>query len=1490
MTVLCASLYVYAVQVIQWWYWWTQFTLLQVTRGIGFIWYPLYANLLVTLDVYMTVSKRTRSKRIRKICARSNKCIILPMAGNLCVFTDAFNVRAESLAFLAKPLPQRNHTCFIQLQKTWYSYRQKIGYFPPVDGWPMKMCMLLLAAVSVLYSVNIGIRRIYKAKKKQNKQKSQSPFKAYRSSQNSSAFMRSEIFDGDADTIIVDNSANCIIWRNKRHFEPSTYRKLNENNKMNIETASGDGNPVGIGDLNIGWYDDNGKYHSFILKDVFHIPTSPVNVLGLSAFSKSIGDYNSKGTRIDSSGQESIFTWDNRKFQRSFSHSDSNMPELSVNDGYAKYHRFCNFVEAIQPLAKQCYHVANKTKDLNMIHNIPYTIGEEIIYKNCDHVEKGVIEAIKSNPETKAPIFEIKFRGGRRIESKMDTLAALDDSDITNLPYTSEDFIEHARCLNKDELHQIQHPLPLTKLEREWKILHDKFGHIPYADMDKLVEHDIFPAKFKVLKGKPILCPSCMFGRMKRRAWRVKGVNNMKHIRRENENVPGAKVSMDQLVVAQPGLVPRLSGRHSRDRICGATGFLDHFTGYSFSSMQTSLDTDQTIAAKLNFETHAQTCGVAIKSYRADNGRFAEKAFKDEIFKAQQTIDYCAVGAHHQNGVIERHFQTLSTRTRTLLLHAKRYWPAMISVLLWPFAYKYAEHLHNHLHLDNNGLSPIQKFCKADINISLKDIHTWGCPCYVLDSKLQTGSMLAKWEPRSRLGVYLGHSPCHAGSVALVLNPRTLHVSPQFHVVFDDNFSTVPYLSSHDIPPNWKELVQKSEKTTQHDYDLAKLWAQSLDSPAQYLLNQEGDLPDIVEKEEKMKKVRFADDSANSEGVQNPDLMLEPTLPDINQMTQRRSSRASKPSWKAKQTSDKTVKRMLGMATVFTTDEKFDPNKALYSFVTHMQNINKLFDDTINVSHFYIFNVVAETNDVYTLSQMLKLGDIREFVLAMIKEIQEHESRGHWELVKRSALPKGSKTILSVWAFKRKRLPDGTILKHKARLNAHGGMQRWGVDYYETYAPVVNWISVRILMAISLIHNLDTKSIDFVLAFPQAELTRDVFMELPYGFEHGYKGEYVLKLKKNLYGLADASYNWFQKLTEGLESEGFKRSEIDQCVFLRADCVIMVYVDDMIALAKNKNVLNKLVDNLKKKQFILTDEGTLTRYLGVDVQHRNDGSFELKQPFLIQRIIDLLGLEGESNHNSKPTPATKPLLHKDENGEVRRNSWSYRRAIGMLTYLQGTTRPDISMAVHQCARFSQNPKLSHERAIKRIGRYLLGTKDRGIVFNPNKNLGLECFVDADYAGAWTKEDAGNADNVLSRTGYVIFYAKCPIVFVSKMQTEIALSTAESEYIACSTAMRDVISLMQLMKEIDGIFPLHMPKPRVHCDVYEDNESCIAMAKRRKFSPRTKHIAVKYHHFRRFVDKSIIIHSIDTKEQTADIMTKPVEVGLFQHLRIKLCGW
>jgi hypothetical protein len=146
----------------------------------------------------------------------------------------------------------------------------------------------------------------------------------------------------------------------------------------------------------------------------------------------------------------------------------------------------------------------------------------------------------------------------------------------------------------------------------------------------------------------------------------------------------------------------------------------------------------------------------------------------------------------------------------------------------------------------------------------------------------------------------------------------------------------------------------------------------------------------------------------------------------------------------------------------------------------------------------------------------------------MINEVNDHEVRGHWTLIKCCNLPQGTKTIMSIWSFKHKQYQDGTLNKGKACLCAHGGMQTWGQNSWETYAPVVNWASVRLILAIAKIHCLSLKSINFVLAFPQADLEIPVYMELPIGFEAS-DGEnfktYVLKLNNSHYGLKQAGYS-----------------------------------------------------------------------------------------------------------------------------------------------------------------------------------------------------------------------------------------------------------------------------------------------------------------------------------------------------------------------------
>ena len=306
------------------------------------------------------------------------------------------------------------------------------------------------------------------------------------------------------------------------------------------------------------------------------------------------------------------------------------MPELPVNDGYSKFHKLCNFLDTYQPIHQQCHHVHSKQID-DYEQISPYAVGEEILYKNNHHVEKGIVKDVKYDHLKSQIMVHIKFSGNRKVKAHPDQIMSKEETDVATIPYTATEYLEQTKCLNAEELSMFRNPEKLSDLQKEWMLLHDQYGHLTSAEMSKLVDFGVFPRKLKKLKDKKIIYPSYIFGRMRKRPWRTKGESNRKSIRKENQNFPGAKVFTEQLVVAQPGLVPRISGRHTKDRICGATGFMDHHTGYSYSALQTSLGGMQTLTAKQSFEAHADGCGVNVKSYRADNGRFAEKSFRDAV-------------------------------------------------------------------------------------------------------------------------------------------------------------------------------------------------------------------------------------------------------------------------------------------------------------------------------------------------------------------------------------------------------------------------------------------------------------------------------------------------------------------------------------------------------------------------------------------------------------------------------------------------------------------------------------------------------------------------------------------------------------------------------------------------------------------------------------------------------------------------------------------
>jgi hypothetical protein len=258
---------------------------------------------------------------------------------------------------------------------------------------------------------------------------------------------------------------------------------------------------------------------------------------------------------------------------------------------------------------------------------------------------------------------------------------------------------------------------------------------------------------------------------------------------------PGDCVSIDQYQSSFPGRLSSTKGKEPRKlQYTGGTIYVDSASGLIFIRHQVSLKVGETLKTKERFESFCREHGVRVKSYRANNVPFGNAEFRNNVTQCGQTIDFSGVGAHHQNGVAERAIGTVTRLARAMMLHQAIMWPDRADLKHWPFAMDHAVYLWNNLPRENGGLSPTEIFTHQVVHdhSGLNRAHVWGCPVYVLDPKLQDGKKLPKWDPCARRGMNLGMSVDHSSaSISRILNLRTGHVSPQFHVVFDDKFTTI---------------------------------------------------------------------------------------------------------------------------------------------------------------------------------------------------------------------------------------------------------------------------------------------------------------------------------------------------------------------------------------------------------------------------------------------------------------------------------------------------------------------------------------------------------------------------------------------------------------------------------------------------------------------------------------------------------------------------
>lgn len=304
-----------------------------------------------------------------------------------------------------------------------------------------------------------------------------------------------------------------------------------------------------------------------------------------------------------------------------------------------------------------------------------------------------------------------------------------------------------------------------------------------------------------------------------------------------------------------------------------------------------------------------------------------------------------------------------------------------------------------------------------------------------------------------------------------------------------------------------------------------------------------------------------------------------------------------------------------------------------------------------------------------------------------------------------------------------------------------------GVDYDQTHAPVALWTSVQLLLALTAVHGWHTKQIDCVLACPQAPVERELCMKVPKGFDlDGVDNprDCVLKLHQNAHGQKQGGRVWNKCLVNKLINEvGFTQSKVDECVFYKGKVICVLHTDDSMLAGPCEQEIKQVIQETRGAKLRLEVQGDLEDFLGVHMHREQNGTMSFTQPHLIDKILKDMKMD-TSNVKTKDTPAaSSTILSRHSSSQDFDNSFHCRSIIGMLNYLEKATRSDMSHITHQCARFVEKPKVEHGHALRWLARYPIGTRDKGVIFVPQKDLGLEVFVDSDFAGNWDREEASH---------------------------------------------------------------------------------------------------------------------------------------------------
>ena len=888
-----------------------------------------------------------------------------------------------------------------------------------------------------------------------------------------------------------------------------------------------------------------------------------------------------------------------------------------------------------------------------------------------------------------------------------------------------------------------------------------------------------------------------------------------------------------------------------------------------------------------------------IKGLRMDNGgEMSSNEFYEFARFHGIHVQRCAAYDHHQNGVAERAVRTAEEAALTMIHHCQ------LSVIKYiMYAVINATQIRNKCATKKSGAhlaTPHQLF--TGVKPRIEDIHPTGEVCYSFVKKDQRK---LKYDPKARKCLFLCEDFERKAYVLLDVENRSIitsrdvrfprHGATLLFPAAISPLSTPAELSSYStgngtVPPSpgsshftrsqaidsscKNGVVQQQPITENYNggdisiSELAGILARStirvppdMEAPPTPALNNNDAFVDGVEFSDSLPQAANSFPLGDGECVVEEEVGGEHQEPTVDNENTTENSECG---------TEELVPVAIDVAEPAQHSEQAECSTSSSRTPSYVRkkNIKYYSEDFVNI----VYSAFPETPTTFRKAMMS--SEKIQWNDAMKAELDALHREATWQIVPRK---KNMFVVKCKWVFKVKVDEKGAIVRFKARLVAMGFTQTYGVNYDETYSPVLQATTRRLIFCLASDPSITTVQADVETAFLQANLDHVIHLEPPPGME--IPEGHVLRLNKALYGLKQSPLLWYQTAREFFESLGFICCVSDVCLFVYTSqdgkVFLSIYVDDLTISSKSR-ILVEWVVSQTKQRFPLRDIKPLSWTVGLRVQNSDD-SIQISQSSYIEALFDKVIQDRDVMLQKRKIPmAVDLVLHGTSTNLLSRPSGvkEYQRLIGSLNYLAHSSRPDISFAVNALSSYLQCPRELHLVAAKRVLVYLNSSRNLGIVYSASSENNLYAYCDASLV---SKDSADGR----STTGYAVFFNNNLVSWRSCRQTVVSLSTMESELVAIATALTALQHIRNTLTELGYCVPNYQ--------IFTDSLPAVRYLQTTAEGarPRTRHLALRFHFIRSEVEEGILslVH-VRSEEQTADILTKPLPRPLFEQLRMK----